>query len=104
MNAVMVGILVFFTGLFLGFFYFPLLWLTVRRLAESDRPMRLMAVSFLLRFGVAVTVFLLVMDGRVERLIMALAGFIVAREVCKRRWGEKGGKGDRRPASDQIYG
>jgi F1F0 ATPase subunit 2 len=83
MNLYMVWFLIFAAGMLLGFFYFPLLWFTVRRLYESDRPVRLMVMSFLARFTVVMAVFFIVMNGHVERLLIALAGFIVAREICK---------------------
>lgn len=80
--------LAFVAGLMLGLFYFPALWLTVRRLSGSTRPIRLLAMSFAARFSVALAVFYIIMDGRHgERLLIAVAGFIAAREICKRLWG-----------------
>ncbi|MDQ5984829.1 MAG: ATP synthase subunit I [Syntrophus sp. SKADARSKE-3] len=88
MNMPAVFLLVFVAGLSLGLFYFPVLWLTVRRLAGSARPVRLLALSFAARFTVALAVFYSIMDGHHgERLLIAVAGFIAAREICKRLWG-----------------
>lgn len=83
MNFLMVLLLVFVAGFILGCFYFPLLWWTIRRLPHTERPVRLMALSFISRFAVAMSVFFLVMDDQVERLLVALLGFVVAREICR---------------------
>ena len=91
MKVLGVWFLVFAAGTALGFLYFPCLWLTVRRLPASLRPMRLLLISFAVRLGLVLTGFYLVMDGQGERLLVILAGFIAAREVCKRIWGEKRG-------------
>ena len=83
MSLLMVLLPVFAAGFILGCVYFPLLWLTIRHLSQSERPLRLMMVSFISRFAVAVSVFYLVMNGRMERILVALLGFVVAREICK---------------------
>ena len=83
MSLLMILILVFAAGFFLGCAYFSLLWWTIQRLSRSERPVQLMTVSFLSRFTVALSVFFLVMDGRVERLLVAVLGFVVAREICR---------------------
>jgi len=94
--------LVFVAGLALGFLYFRFLWLTVRRLPVSPRPVRLLVISFTARLGLVLTGFYLMMDGHGERLFMTLLGFIAAREICKRLWGEKGGL-RRLPAAEKSY-
>ena len=83
MNLYIAWVLIFAAGLLLGFFYFPFLWFTIRRLSESERPVRLMIMSFLIRFAVAMSAFFIIMNSHVERLLIALAGFIAAREICK---------------------
>jgi F1F0 ATPase subunit 2 len=82
--------LAFIGGFLLGFLYFRFLWLTVRRLALSSRPVRLLMISFAVRLGLVLSGFFLMMDGEAERLLIALGGFIVARELCKRLWGGRG--------------
>lgn len=78
-------IVAFAIGAALGTFYFGGLWITVRRLANSPQPAFLMFVSYLLRAGVVLTGFYLVMDGRWERLAAGMAGFLLARGVLVRR-------------------
>lgn len=94
--------LVFVVGLALGFLYFRFLWLTVRRLSSSPRPVRLLLISFIVRLGLVLSGFYLIMDGHGERLFITLLGFIAAREICKRLWGEKGGL-RRLPAAEKSY-
>jgi F1F0 ATPase subunit 2 len=71
-------------GLALGLFYFGGLWLTVRRIAGTTRPAFLMLGSFVVRLLVTLCGFYLVMDGRWERLLACLAGFLVMRFVLTR--------------------
>jgi F1F0 ATPase subunit 2 len=71
-------------GLALGLFYFGGLWLTVRRITCSKRPALLMLASFVVRLLVTLCGFYLVMDGRWERLLACLSGFLVTRFVLTR--------------------
>jgi F1F0 ATPase subunit 2 len=71
-------------GLALGLFYFGGLWLTVRRIACCTRPALLMLGSFIVRLLVTLCGFYLVMDGRWERLLACLCGFLVTRFVLTR--------------------
>ena len=73
-----------FAGLALGLFYFGGLWLTVRRIACGTRPALLMLGSFVVRLLVTLCGFYLVMDGRWERLLACLSGFLVTRFVLTR--------------------
>ena len=75
---------VFGVGAALGICYFGLLWKTVGRLVTAHRPVLLGAISFFGRAGGVAAGFYLLAGGRWERLIAALAGFILAREVCLR--------------------
>lgn len=77
-------ILVFVLGLGLGVFYFAGLWLTVKRLARADFSALLFSVSFLLRTGLTLAGFYLLMLGSWQRLLVALVGFIVARMLLTR--------------------
>lgn len=74
----------FALGMALGAFYFLGLWFTVSRLPSFRRPVLFVAASFLLRLSLAVGGFLLIMDGRLDRLFAALIGFLVVRFVCVR--------------------
>jgi len=79
--------LVFGAGIVLGLFYFGGLWLTVRRIPSTRRPGLLSFASFVVRTAAAMLDFYVVMGGRWERLLIALAGFLVFRTVAVRRWG-----------------
>ncbi len=76
-ESIVIALLV---GTALGVFYFYGLWWTVRRL-NSHHAAIWLPVSFLVRGAVVVGGFYLVMDGRWEPLLAALAGFIAARIV-----------------------
>jgi F1F0 ATPase subunit 2 len=72
-------------GGLIGLVYFGGLWVTVQRLATSKRPALLALGSFLLRSFVVISVFYLVMDGRLERLAALMIGFFIARRVLLTR-------------------
>lgn len=80
-------ILAFLAGLLLGLLYFGGLWLTVQRLPAARHPGVLTLASLIIRLGVTLAVFYLVMAGRWERLLVCLAGFFLVRFVLIRRWG-----------------
>lgn len=77
----------FTAGLLLGAFYFIALWRTVRKLPDTPKPLRLMLGSFLVRMAVVLPGFYFVMSGHWERLVLALAGFILMRRILTRRLG-----------------
>jgi F1F0 ATPase subunit 2 len=68
-------------GAALGAVYFGLLWLTVRAIPRSKSPAALVFGSLLGRLALALGVFYFVMDGRWERLLVCLAGFLIVRQV-----------------------
>ncbi|MGE0459773.1 MAG: ATP synthase subunit I [Vicinamibacterales bacterium] len=69
-----------------GLAYFAGLWLTVRALPAARNPALLVFGSFLTRFGVAATTFvLLVRAGGWRWMAAALAGFVLARTLIIRR-------------------
>lgn len=72
-------------GAGLGALYFGGLWLTVRRLADARRPALLFASSFAVRTALTVTGFYFVMDGRWERALAALLGFVIVRQLLVSR-------------------
>ncbi len=82
-----------FSGSALGLFYFGGLWLTIRRIASSRRPGMLMLVSFIIRLLVTLCGFYLVMDGRWERILACLVGFLVVRFALTRFFAPGGCKG-----------
>ncbi len=74
-------------GMILGFFYFQGLWQTVRRLPDIRRPVWSMSWSFVARVLFVMVGFYFVMGGHIERLAMAMAGFLLARQILVRRLG-----------------
>lgn len=85
MNDIVVLIAALVVGSFLGLFFFGGLWWTLKRLPASRKPQLVMAVSFLARSALTVAGFWAVMDGRWERLLAALAGFLAVRTALMRR-------------------
>jgi len=80
---------IFAAGMVLGSFYFAVLWQTVRRLSETSSPARLLLASLLLRMAVVLPAFYLLMAGRWERIVVALGGFVVMRQILTRLWGRE---------------
>lgn len=75
-------------GAGLGLLYFGGLWWTVSRLAGHRRPQLLLALSFVVRTGLAlVGFFALARLGGFWPSVLGLAGFIVTRWLLVRRWG-----------------
>jgi F1F0 ATPase subunit 2 len=74
-------------GAILGIVYFRGLWQTVLRLPDFKRPAWSMSWSFAARVGIVMTGFYFIMQGHLERLAMAMAGFILVRQILVRRLG-----------------
>jgi F1F0 ATPase subunit 2 len=72
----------FLLGALLGGLYLAALWLTVRRLTRVRRPALWLLGSTLLRLGLLLAGFWYILgDGHWQRLLAALAGFIVVRAL-----------------------
>jgi F1F0 ATPase subunit 2 len=78
-------------GAGIGAVYFGTLWLVVRRLPRVAWPGVWLGVTAILRLLLALGLFALLVGGRWERLLAALAGFVAARLVLTRRLGLPGG-------------
>ncbi len=89
MPAILLLILSLGAGVILGMIYFGGLWYTVRKLPGTQKPASTMFWSFALRTGIVMTGFYFVMGGHWERLVAALLGFILVREVLIRRIGTR---------------
>ena len=74
-------------GMILGIVYFRGLWQTVLRLPDFKRPAWSVSWSFVARVGIVMSGFYFIMDGHLERLAMAMAGFILMRQILVRRLG-----------------
>lgn len=81
----------FAAGMALGAFFSLHLWSSVKRLTGPEGITLSSVGGFILRMVVVTSGFYLVMDGRWERLLAALAGFVVVRGVMVRRLGRKPG-------------
>ncbi|HSV86304.1 MAG TPA: ATP synthase subunit I [Levilinea sp.] len=75
-------------GFLVGLAFFWTLWLTVQRLPKSSNPGMLLFGSYLLRTAVAIGIFYVIMDGRWQRMVALIIGFIIARFVMVRREGK----------------
>ena len=79
MNETLIMILIFITGLALGTLFFGGLWLTVRKAVTSTNSALLILGSFVFRITLVLIGFYFIGAGDWQRLLMALAGFIIAR-------------------------
>ena len=87
MNDVLVLLTSLVAGTILGLFYFQGLWQTVVRLPDFRRPAWSVTWSFVARVGIVMTGFFFIMQGHLERLAVAMAGFLLARQILVRRLG-----------------
>lgn len=82
-------LLAFLAGAGLGAVYVLALWGAVSDLVRARRPALWLVGGALLRLGVVLGAFYLVMDGSWQRLVACLAGFLVVR-VAATRWAGAG--------------
>ena len=88
MNSIAIHLsLAVMAGLALGLFYFGGLWLTVKKIPCSGKPVTFLFGSFALRLMVTLYGLYLVMDGELLRLLACFAGFLLMRIVLTRRLG-----------------
>ena len=78
------AILSVLVGMGLGVVFFGGLWWTVRRTLASPQPAVLVLASMLVRTALVVAGFYFASGGQWQRLLLCLAGFIVARIVVSR--------------------
>jgi F1F0 ATPase subunit 2 len=72
-------------GGLLGSVYFGGLWLTVRRLPDTDHPAALVLGSFVLRVALVAAGFVWLLAGDPLRLVAVLAGFLAIRVLLVRQ-------------------
>ena len=84
MNDVLIYLLVAITGLFLGIFFFGGLWWTTRKGVSSKYPVIWFLGSIVIRLGVTILVLYYVSQHHWERMLICLAGFIIARYIVLR--------------------
>jgi F1F0 ATPase subunit 2 len=79
MNEVLLPVLALAVGIVLGAIFFGGLWWTVRQGVLSPQPVVWFLGSLLLRMSLTLVGFYLVSGGQWQRLLLCLAGFILAR-------------------------
>jgi F1F0 ATPase subunit 2 len=79
MSEVLPLALAWVAGALLGAVFFGGLWWTVRKGVTSARPALWFLGSLLVRLSITLGGFYLVSDGHVERLLVCLLGFVMAR-------------------------
>ncbi len=84
MNEIIYLTLTFIAGAVLGTIFFGGLWLTVRKGLTAKVPALLFSISFMLRMAVTLAGFYYAGQGKWYRLLLCLAGFLIARIVIMR--------------------
>lgn len=78
-------VLAVLTGFCLGILFFGGLWMTVLAMPKSRHPVVIAVASFWVRTAVVIAGLLLAMDGRWQRALACLVGFILVR-ILLSRW------------------
>jgi F1F0 ATPase subunit 2 len=73
-------------GVIIGLAFFGSLHWVVRRLSTVGTPAFWVVGSAAVRIGLVVVAFLLIGQGRWQRIVAALAGFVVGRSIALRLW------------------
>jgi F1F0 ATPase subunit 2 len=81
MNEPLTLVFAWVAGSALGTLFFGGLWWTVRKGVTANQPALWFLGSSLVRMGIAIAGFYVVSGGSLERLLVCLVGFAVARPV-----------------------
>jgi|SRR5271165_1718924 len=84
MNEVLLLALSLSAGMLLGTIFFGGLWWTVRKGVSSEQPALWFFGSLFLRMSIVLAGFYFVSGGHWERLLLCLAGFVIARLTVTR--------------------
>ena len=84
MNENLLMIAALFAGILLGFFFFGGLWFTTRKSMASKTAVLWIIGSFIVRTGIILCGFYYVSNGKWNRLLICLLGFIIARILTNR--------------------
>jgi F1F0 ATPase subunit 2 len=87
MSPVLLLMVSFFGGALLGVFYFNNLWNTVKKVTDEGKQGMFLITGYFIRTAIVLAGFYIIMSGRWERIVAALAGFILMREIMKRVFG-----------------
>ncbi len=74
----------FIAGFALGGIFFGGLWWTVRKGLASDHPVAWFLISHVSRMAITLLGFYFVANGNWQRLLICLAGFLIARVIVTR--------------------
>ena len=77
----MLALLAFLGGMLLGSTFYGGLWLTVQYGTVSKNPALWFLCSFLSRIGISLYGFYFISSGNWQRLLICLAGFMIARVI-----------------------
>jgi F1F0 ATPase subunit 2 len=91
MNKTYYIVFAFAVGIALGAFFSLNLWSSVQRMTDDKTPWYILYGGFMLRISIVLLGFYLVMDGHWERMIAALGGFVLMREILVRALGKSPG-------------
>jgi F1F0 ATPase subunit 2 len=83
MNPWLLLVFSFFGGALLGAFYFHSLWNTVKKATDEGKQGIFLVTGYFIRTAVVLAGFYMIMSGRWERIVAALIGFILMREIMK---------------------
>ena len=81
MDNQMFALLAFPGGMLLGSVFYGGLWFTVQYGTVSKNPALWFLCSFILRIGISLCGFYFISGGNWQRLLICLAGFIIARVI-----------------------
>ena len=79
----------FAAGAAIGAFFSLNLWSSVQKMTQQNTPWYVLYGNFILRISVVLLGFYMVMDGSWERMVSALLGFVLTRELLVRIIGSK---------------
>lgn len=87
----------------IGLFHFGGLWYTIRRMNDVQNPEYQFILSFFLRTAISIGLFYYISDGRWEKILAALTGFLIIRYVMVRKIGVTP-KSSASRSEDNIHG
>ena len=78
-NETLTMVFVIATGVWIGAMFFGGLWWTIRKSVSSKHPAPWFFCSLLLRMSITVAGFYFIGRGHLDRLLLCLLGFVIAR-------------------------
>ena len=81
MNDVLISVLSLLEGMSLGVIFYLGLWFTIKYAINSEMAALWFTFSYVLRIGSVVAGFYFMSVGNLQRLVLCLVGFIIARII-----------------------